>query len=320
MKRIATPLFLCSLTLGTSYLAYAEQAVITPTLDGGVTASIGTFYALPSADNESYSTITDSSGNAIHYSVVNIDPDYDFGFAASLGYIFSETANGIELLYQSLNANDTDSFGIREEKDERNISAHVDYDLDTLDLMVSQFMDIGTQMQMRFSGGLAYVDLKQEQKTSTVDLLFDSTHDLTEKSSFKGLGPRVGIDARYEFGEGFGLLGGGSIAYYLGDLDLDSSSLSTYTNQEDQIVTMEDDLDDHAVANLRANLGVDYVLFFDNESRSTVGIELGYQVDYYADTIGNINSEALNNDSDGEPAQLFALSFSGPYLNIKGAF
>ncbi len=29
--------------------------------------------------------------------------------------------------------------------------------------MISQFIDIGTHMQMRFSGGLSYVELEQKQ-------------------------------------------------------------------------------------------------------------------------------------------------------------
>ncbi|MGA2655365.1 MAG: hypothetical protein ABSF18_05255, partial [Gammaproteobacteria bacterium] len=50
MKRIA----LTSMTCLISTVAFADQGVYVPTLEGGLTASVGTFYATPSTGNYNY--------------------------------------------------------------------------------------------------------------------------------------------------------------------------------------------------------------------------------------------------------------------------
>lgn len=294
----------------------AQELVTAPSLDGGVTASIGTFFVTPSADNESYAL----TGEPNQVSVLNINPDYEFGVDATIGYIFDETANGIELSFRNINTSDTDSSegfipearGAQEE--DGFFDSNLGYELNSLDLTISQFMDVGNHMQMRFIGGLAYVELEQEQKTSF--LQEDETTDYFEdESEFNGFGPRLGIDARYDLSEkmqGFGIVAGGSVAYYLGDLDLHHTFTSA--SIDDNTAQISSDADNHSVTNLRGNLGFDYVYFLDNQDRSTIGLELGYQVDYYADAVGTI--ESIENPH----VESLATTFSGPYLSLKGAF
>lgn len=304
---------LTSLALITSNAVYAEQLVTAPTLDGGVFASVGGFYAVTSADNENYgfSGSIDDDFN----SVLNVSPGYDLGLDASLGYVFEETANSIEVFYRNHEPSDTDSEeGNIGEDDFGFLDSELGYELNAFDLMMGQFIDIGAHMEMRFTAGLSYVELEQDQHTSFEE--FEGEEDVDHfhsKSEFIGWGPRLGIDARYEFGTGIGIVAGGSVAYYIGDLDLHESAASSEVDDDDNFA-IANDIDSHSVTNFRGNVALDYVYFFDNESRSALGLEVGYQVDYYADVVGSIgNIEDPDIDT-------FAVTFSGPYFNLKGAF
>ncbi len=322
---------LASLALISSGLAYAQQTGTAPSLEGGITASVGTFYAVPTADNESFSATRSLDENgAKHFNVLNNQPGYDWGLDASVGYVFEETANSIELFYRVINTNDSTSFVgvVNNEFDSDAPQAHIDsnitYDLTTFDLMISQFFDVGRHMQLRLLGGLAYVDLKQKQGATFSEPFDigptkadDIADTLWQESKFQGWGPRIATDARYEFGPGFGIVGGGSIGYYLGDLKTDSQYVD-YDAVEDSLYT-NDKNDNHGVINLRANLGIDYVYFFEeDEAISTLGLELGYFIDYYNDAVSSNNY--IGQDAYFVGAETYALSYSGPYLNLKGVF
>lgn len=228
-----------------------------------------------------------------------------------------------------LNTSDSDSETFTDASDGNggtisgDTSGYLDYELNALDLLIGQFINIGDSMQMRLSGGLAYVELEQKRKT-----ILNATGDTPntgilshQTSTYSGLGPRLGLDTRYDFGQGFGILAGGSMAYYLGELTLDLYFNPDSQDHPDSRNSSEDILDSHAVMNFRANFGIDYVYFFNDEERSAVGLELGYLIDYYDNGIGASNVIAgILPAAAGEPAYTTSVSFSGPYLNLKGVF
>jgi hypothetical protein len=339
MKRTSSKLFLYSLTsLATisSCIAYAEenedrQFVSVPVFEGGISASIGTFFATPNSDFQTYyisNPPTSTSSTA-----TNVTPDYSWGIDASLGYVFEDTANAIDILYRNITTSDTSSAIFPRQnqvtgacsKDPGCVTTtdgDLGYELETGDIVISQFIDIGRNMQMQFFGGLSYVDLEYNLHNTNVVTdtdIFRAGLFSENSSRFAGWGPRIGIDSRYDFGddiEGFGIVGGGSVAFYLGDLNINSNSFRFNENGDGfSPSASENDLDNHTINNLRANLGIDYVYFFDNHE-STLGLELGYMVDYYDDAAGVWDGSVEN----GEAAQTSAVSFSGPYLNLKGIF
>ncbi len=322
---------LTSLAVTASALAHADEGVYVPTLEGGLTASVGTFYVTPTSDFEGYTTF--SNGNNLT-SVEHVDPGYQFGIDASLGYIFEETANSVELFWRNISTSDTGSATATKptffpDVDGDGVfTGDIGYELDSFDLMFSQFVNLGEVMQLRLLGGLAYVDLENsETAVFYPSSKGDSTETFQSHSKFEGWGPRVGIDTRYGFGDdidGLGIVGGGSMAYYLGDMDISGNrDIGTSTNSS------EDNPGNHAVLNFRANLGLDYVYFFDNDEGSTLGLELGYLIDFYDDGVATSGSGSTFTAADAPQTQLSnlggsastgSLSFAGPYLNLKGVF
>jgi hypothetical protein len=326
MKKIA----ITSLTFFMASAASAEQVVVVPTLEGGLTASIGTFYATPSTGDYNYANNFVTYGGAYPESNTPVynTTDYDFGWEVSLGYVFEETANGVELSYRGLHSS-SDASTISDGSVDNIIAppgggvdnhyASADnkltYDFDTIDLMFSQFVDFGNYVQMRFSGGLAYAFIKQKSHT---DFVGDGTEGVQNtESKFQGLGPRVGSDGRYDFGDGFGIVGGASLAYLLGKLDSSNEFYDVTTNVKTW--DYHEDVSNHAVLNVRANLGVDYVYFFNNDEGSTLGLEVGYLADYYVEAVNEITG-GYEAQQYGPSSVLQSASFAGPYVNLKGVF
>lgn len=316
---------LTSLAVTASSLAAADQGqeVEVPALEGGFTASVGTFYVTPTSDFQDYADVFHGGGLT---SIANVNPGYQFGIDASIGYIFEETANSVEIFWRNISTSDSGSAaGVIDEAytqaEETPFNAYGDlgYELESFDLMFSQFVNLGQVMQLRFLGGLAYLDLERSETVSIVDTSagesqFVSVGDFVQsQSKFQGWGPRVAIDTRYGFDddiEGFGIVGGGSMAYFQGDLD-------TTTELGEEFV--ENNPGNHAVLNFRANLGIDYVYFFDNDEGSTLGLELGYLIDFYDDGAAATDTENGYQVLGGS-TETTSISFAGPYLNLKGVF
>lgn len=316
---------LTSLAVMSASAVQAEQLVTAPTLEGGFTAMIGAWYNAPSADGQDYGTITSENSNIT--SVLEVDPDYDWGLDASLGYIFQDTANGVELNYRWHNSDDSDSSASQDgdiyapafDRYFYEAQSSLSYEVSALDLMFNQFLDIGRSVQVRLGVGASYLNLEKEQNTTYFSETYDEdlNRSAAESSDFSGIGPRVNLDGRYDFGNGFGILGGGSIAYYVGDLDYSNDFVHNETTDFYEY-GVEDDRDNHAITNLRANVAVDYVFFM--EEASVIGLELGYQVDYYADAIQTVEADASDDFVNLYDSDTHSLSFTGPYLNLKGAF
>lgn len=302
MKRKFNDLFFSSLTATTflaSGLAYADDHTFAsiPVFEGGVSASVGMFLVTPSSG---FATL-ESRDNQDTIQAINSTPGYSLGIDASLGYILKDTANSVELLYRNITTSDSTT----EPYQTGTLEGNTGYELEAFDLIFNQFMNLGEYMQMRFFGGLAYADIEFSQ--TNIEHI-EKQDGFDDHSRFSGFGPRVGIDSRYDFGDdlaGFGIVGGGSIAFYLGSLETNSLELDTG-------VKANNNLENQNVTNIRANLGIDYVYFFENHE-STVGLELGYMVDYYED------AAALWFTTDTQPI-FSSVTFSGPYLNLKGVF
>ena len=324
---------LSALALLSSGATYANQLASAPTLEGGFDASVGIWYAVPTADNQEYATLPNTVTSV--ESVQHVEFDYNAGLLATVGYVFEDSANGVELAYRLFNAENNDEVAPGNQgvyapifNDNYN-SAHSNqsYEFNSFDLMVNQFLDVGRAVQMRFAIGASYVSLEQEEDNvyfDTVELhqtLFDVSDTVARSSEFSGFGPRVGVDARYDFGNGIGVLGASSLAYYLGELNLEDTFTQSVPMEPDVVSSLANDTSNHGVLNVRANLAIDYVFFLANQDRTAVGIELGYQFDYYDNIVQRATYDAQDmQEMTYTESDSLAVSFSGPYINLKGAF
>ncbi len=294
-----------SVLLASAMMASAEEGT-TPDIKSGFTASVGTFYATSSADNTFYAY--DSNLAEQEVSPIQVVPGYDFGVEASIGYIFNH-ANSLELAYRHFQTSDTSTASGQESPfgDSGDYNSKLSYQLNAFDLMASHFVHLG-HMEVRLAGGLAYAQLEQKLYTNFFETKGSFNEAANKKSKFEGFGPRVGVDARYDVGYDIGILGGVSLAYLFGDLDI--SLHTTEDNNPALTVTANADADNNAVTNIRMNLGADYAYFFGHKKGAMLGAELGFMADHYVDAIGDLN---LGQNP-------YAATFSGPYLNFKAGF
>lgn len=319
MKNLFRRFFIYSFTLCASSVALAQKNdfVYIPVLDGGITGSVGALYLVPSSDFESYFVEPSLSGSTTTYDVLNVNPNYSFGIDASLGYIFDDTANAVDLFFRNISTSDSDTTEYETPVPTIDVTGNLGYDLTAFDLMFSQFAELGRYMELRLLAGLAYVELKQNNNTSlSKDTDINNFVSSDDTSKFTGWGPRVGIDARYDFFGGFGLIAGGSAAYYLGKLDTTAEIVNIDSSE-----TATDTQDNHGVMNFRANIALDFVFSTDDKDNSMLGLEFGYLIDYYDDAIGSENINTINQVGTAEQAiATSAVSFSGPYINLKGIY
>lgn len=326
MKNLSRQLFIFTLTVSaSSAFAQTDDFVYVPTLEDAITASVGALYLVPSSDFESYLAVPSMpNGEETSYNVLNADPAYQWGIDASLGYIFDQTANGVDLFFRNLSTSDSTTTTFATLKDPTvtaNVTGDLGYDLTAFDLMFSQFVELGRFMEMRFMAGLAYVELKQNRSTDVDDDPVDDDPTMLifsdQTSKFTGWGPRIGVDSRYDFFGGFGLVAAGSFAYYLGELD----TTLTFSANDVTPETATDNLNNHAVMNFRANIALDFVTEYDDKNHLTFGVEAGYLFDYYNDGVGSVNILGIEGiGAAGEGLNTTAVSFSGPYINLKGEF
>lgn len=335
---------LTALALVASKLVYADAVVTVPSLPCQYSASLGTFYAAPSVDNQAFANrFSPNDTFTFINNPVNVQTNYDWGFTASLGYIFNNTANGIELLYRGINTTSDKNFvhsdtGVMLESipvllpGATDAVNQVGYKYHSLDLMLSQLISLGSCAQVRFLLGLAYVEINESSNTNVTGTPEPNPNPnsngsiVTQKSSqFNGLGPRLGMDVRRDFCPGFGLIGSGSIAYFQGDMTFSEAFAAPNLLTP---FSVNDSIAQHAVLNFRGKVGIDYQYCFDSTPFSSAGVEVGYQADYYNNAVVDISSGELFPAvvTRGTPTYLnsstkmLSTAFNGPYLIIKAKF
>ncbi|MGA2655771.1 MAG: Lpg1974 family pore-forming outer membrane protein [Gammaproteobacteria bacterium] len=160
---------LTSLAVTAAASAHADEGAYVPTLEGGLTASVGTFLVTPTSDFQDYQFLYEDDNS--FETVENVNPGYQLGIDASLGYIFEETANSVELFFRNINTSDSGSAVGATKPDVPNHFAYGDlgYGLNSFDLMFSQFVNLGEVMQLRLSGGLGFLQLKTNENASYYD-------------------------------------------------------------------------------------------------------------------------------------------------------
>lgn len=201
------------------------------------------------------------------------DSSYDWGTYAQIGYLFPYTANDLTLNYTYLRAGEKDSL-----------------DLDDAALEVGQRLTTGT-FDLRLFSGLRYTHLNYDLNRSTPE------NTDTLNSLFHGIGPQIGLDARYQ-------LGGGCFGF---DTHVNTSLLvgtvSTHANNKENLIATSTH---QIVPKLDAKVGIDYTQpILGGSGKSALAFEIGYQTSNYFNTFDSnvVGSSDTNLD--------------GAYLEVK---
>ena len=200
------------------------------------------------------------------------DSIYDFGGYAQIGYLFPFTGNDLTVDYTYVRGGDKETL-----------------DLDAANIQIGQRLTTGI-FDVRLFSGIRYAHLNYTLDMST------PTAEQSLTSLFHGFGPIVGVDARYQLGNGFGF-----------DTHLNTSLLVGTVSDEliNPTTTISESMN-RLVPEVNAKLGVDYTYAIPGDNKSAFALEVGYQTTNYFHTF---NSAFVGGSSDA--------SFDGVYAEIK---
>lgn len=233
--------------------------VSVPLLDGGFVVGLEGFYLQPTISNGlgNYASV---NTNIINNSrLVNVDPGFDWGWGAMLGYVFPQMGNDVALSYEHLDTKDSSSVmgnnflpvnfpvtfvfttgtsnPFENTLNFTNVHATQEFDLNQVDLTAGQYINVGCRLQLHPLAGLRFADIDYDSSThyngnGEVDLFdvedptaliasakFPLFVNTREKSDYQGVGPLVGMDGNYYLGSGFGLVGHFASSLLVGNID-----------------------------------------------------------------------------------------------------
>lgn len=92
---------------------------------------------------------------------------------------------------------------------------------DQVDVEMGQHIDFGDMKSIRLHGGVEYARVTTQYSTQANVLAYDETAN----SSYNGFGPRGGVDAKYQLGNGFSVYGKGAGSILVGPSSFNNSSV-----------------------------------------------------------------------------------------------
>jgi hypothetical protein len=324
-----------------------------PLLDGGFVIGVSGYYLQPSPTHGDldYASANPNTTTPFSSSLRSVDPGYDWGWGANIGYIFPQTGNDINLSYFSLSTSDTNSVAlpaldqnllitpigiVTDALEAPNIaSSKAEYDINQVDLTAGQFINVGCRLRLHPSVGLRWASIDRklnnfytEPVVGTEFVADGDNLSANQKSDFDGIGPLTGLDASYYLGMGFGVVAHIDSALLIGSIN--SSASTTYIEATGAIINSIDnntfnlDSSNRLVPVVDAKLGLDYSYLFNNAANSDLTLEVGWQADQYYNAIDKIEAAAVDVDSDGDlisPGQInerttSRLGLSGPYATL----
>lgn len=350
-------LSLALVALGLSAPAFADSSVLVPSQHGGFKVGIDALYLRPTNSDLGYATvITTPANSTIGYNNNrSVEPSFDWGVYAQIGYLFPATGNDLTLGYTYLSSNETDSVvaptpsinnGTATSNGQIFVSplsvlstigneagdtgfggaqGKARVTLNVVDLEAGQRFTTGSY-DMRMFAGLRYANINSKEDAAGVPFQLSgvtsgnvntTTAGAQEFSTqFNGVGPRIGVDARYCLNSGFGLdadlstslLAGRANSNYYANFSTNTGNVISTAN-----FASKNGNDTRLVPVLEAKLGVDYTYITDCRCKSSLVFEAGYQTTNYFNTADKVSIDAGfaggRNTTD--------VAFDGPYLGVK---
>lgn len=303
----------------------------TPTGYGWHISAMGNWLQ-PSTNDLTFASVntinTNTSGtttnNAFGAYGEGVEPNYDFGYGFELGMQIPGTTDDVTVNWQQLNTENTDRVGPVGPfqtvvlPDFSNVNAaegKATLDYDAVNLEFGHTLYEGPWTVRPFAG-VQYARLTGNLDTTGVGQSTNASDDTTktvafvdEDGDFHGIGPRAGVDAKYNLGYGFGIVGeaAGELLVGTANSSLNSSSVSTVTDDDGDVDSTKNTVysvnpeEEHTVVpglEAKAGLAYDQVI---NPSLC-FGIEAGYYVADYIHAIPRSNAPADVSFSTSSPA------------------
>jgi hypothetical protein len=345
MEKSFKRLSLALLALGLSAPAFADSAVVVPSQQGGFKIGIDALYLRATNSDLDYaSSFTSPTANTVNSRNAAVDPSFDWGFYAQVGYLFPCTGNDITLSYTYLRNNDTDSVvaanavggflptvavpplsplglgltGIFNAADGK-----AEFDLNAVDLDFGQRFTTGGY-DMRMFAGLRYASINHTLTANAIgdiDLgppIVVTTDRGAQRftSDYRGIGPRIGVDGRYCLQSGFGLDANFSTALLVGNVDAKYDATSVVAGVTPNArYQANSGSRTRVVPVLEAKLGADYTHIVDRCSKSSLVFEAGYQVTNYFNAVDH--ARVVNGFTILSQNTTSDVAFDGPYLGVK---
>lgn len=275
--------------------------------------------------------------------ILNVEPGYQWGWNVYDGYIFPDSGNDINFSFMRLEDEDTNStLPVDNSKDDfitpiilvnggqytGLTDAQATYDLDQADASVGQYVDIGCRTRLHAFSGVRWMDLDRELQYGFTDTNFPNEFlGVQEKSQYEGIGPLVGLDGSYYLGYGFGIVAHTDAALLVGDIKANVNTNFTSSSNAHENFSVNEDSKQQLVPVWDAKLGADYTYIFNQNSISSLTLEIGYQASHYYNAVEKLYTDRTPPASADNKFGLFQSSFitqrstsdlglNGPYASL----
>ena len=279
-----------------------------------------------------------------HWDVATINPSYSAGFDLGGRYIFQNNVNDVQLNWDHLNTNNSNSTyagsgqfatplfqsgpSIGQNSNPATQQAHAiaKFNYDVVNIDVGHVVDYSAQTQVRYFAGLSGAQLKEWFSVSFQDNAQTFDINSINKSRFIGIGPLFGVDGLYKLPHNIGVTGSLAASALMGSMQPRTDYISTspeITGQNYQSITPRNTT--QVVPGIEGKLGLNYVYSFDNGALAKVAV--GYEYANYFNAIvaynpatvfGEINTGTIALESLGKSVSNFAVN--GPYVNLSIQF
>lgn len=297
------------------------------------------FWANATPDDLNYAYTTNIGDNAFSYKRQEVE--YQFGFELDVSMHFA-TGNDLTVRWERSHNDHRDNFVAPLTDTSRVItnygvdgslffnsnkvvvpgdavSSQYRYNFDAVNAEFGQHIDVGDDMDLRLHGGLQYarIDFTKTLQYTTAKGAQGSTNitnSLVTESDFDGLGARMGLDADYYVGQGFGVVGRGAIGLIVGNIESQllayndatgsGATLSgTGTAVLKEVINFESENVVVPTALIKAGVNYGNDMFYGH-----VNFEAGWRWEGYFQSIRFVPNVA---------AEVSSFTLAGPYLSVS---
>lgn len=264
-----------------------------------------------------------------------IQPHDNFGYGGEVSYTFPNSGTDLLFHYQTFSDSSSSKLQAPDGGTLWNVlsiyglSVHSDsatsrssYEFDQADLSIGNEIVVGRNFILHPYFGAAYVKISKNMRTNYINAFTETGFAEEEtfvgdaivdsNSYFRGLGPRIGVDAEYLFTPNFGLITHTNTSLYLGIINSDVRETTSLGGDDFfDVARIHQENVDRVVPALEGKLGLAY-----RWPCAKLKIEAGYQASHYFNAVNSyragefiLNLNYLKNPHD--------FNLYGPYLNVS---